>query len=133
MTSTYDLNTNGCLILKADAVERESIKQMVADHGCDYCGQCEANALESLIANSELEWIRPEEIGALTSAPILGIYGNETELPANVKHPEDLLIIGRWDGKTWYQPVSAAWGFMDYAVRSFLQDLIEDGKAVFIS
>jgi hypothetical protein len=28
--------------------------------------------LEEVIANSSLEWIRPEEVGALTSAPILG-------------------------------------------------------------
>jgi hypothetical protein len=28
---------------------------------------------------------------------------------------------------------TAAWGFMDYQVRSFLDDLVETGKAIFIS
>jgi hypothetical protein len=53
-------------------------------------------------------WIRPEEIDALTSAPILG-FRDENENVVRV------------------------WGFMDYAVRSFLQDLVETGKAVFTS
>ena len=68
----------------------------------------EAEALEPLICNSELDWVAPEDIGALTSAPILGIRNPAGE-------------------------VDAAWGFMDYAVRSFVDDLINTGKAIFVS
>ena len=59
---------------------------------------------EGFIANTEWEWISPEDIGALTDAPILGI-----------KDENDNVI--------------EAYGFMDYAVRSILEDL-ESGKAV---
>jgi len=106
MRFTYDLNTNGCLILYAANEDRHAIAELIKAEGTTY--RAEADALESLIANSDLDWIQPEEIAALTSAPILGLrdeHGN----------PE------------------AAWGFMDYQVKSFLEDLRDRGKAVFVS
>lgn len=106
MTFTYDLSTNGCLILKVDSMERSAIADLIAEKGATDRAECEA--LESLIGNSELDWVDPCEIAALTSAPILGIRGEDGE-------------------------VLAAWGFMDYAVRSFLDDLIQTGQAVFTS
>ncbi|SRR6266566_600554 len=106
MTFTYDLNTHGCLILRADSQEQERLRAIIAEHGTTYTAEYEA--LEPLICNSELTWIEPEEIGALTSAPILGLRNEQGE-------------------------PSAAWGFMDYQVRSFVEDLIETGEAVFIS
>ena len=107
MKYTYDLNTNGCLILTADSQERGWLKELANDQG-EFTSRAEYEALESLVANSDLDWIRPEEIGALTDAPILGLRKEDGT-------PE------------------AAWGFMDYAVRSFVQDLIDTGKAVFVS
>ena len=59
---------------------------------------------EDFIANTEWEWLSPEDIGALTDAPILGI-----------KDENDKVI--------------EAYGFMDYAVRSLMSDL-KGGKAV---
>ena len=53
-----------------------------------------------------LEWIRPEDVGALTSAPMLG----------------------RRDGSG---RIVDAFGFMDYQVRSVLGDLAETGEAFF--
>lgn len=64
--------------------------------------------LEPLIANSELEWIGPEEIGDLTDAPMLGIRNYNTN------------------------NVTDRWAFMDYQIISVQQRLIDDGKAVFI-
>jgi len=123
MTYTYDLNTNGCLIIKADDRDRERLKEIRGPVG-EY-GQTERpyvdieyEALEPLICNSELEWIAPEDIGALTSAPILGIRNTDPIKEDPTSHE---------------YPIVAAWGFMDYAVRSFVDDLIETGKAVFIS
>jgi len=106
MRFTYDLNTDGCLILYAANEDRHAIAELIKAEGTT--DRAEAEALESLICNSELEWIQPEEIGALTDAPILGLRDE--------------------DGKP-----EAAWGFMDYQVRSFLTDLRDKGKAVFIS
>jgi len=62
--------------------------------------------LESLVCNSELEWIDPSVTGDLTAAPILAILDEAGQ------------ILHRW-------------GFMDYQVRSVLQDLAERGRAEF--
>ena len=106
MKYTYDLNTHGCLIITATVAERATVKEIMHEHGVTY--SAETLALERLIANSELDWIGPEEIGALTDAPILGLRDKDGE-PTN------------------------AWAYMDYQVRSFLEDLVEHGKAVFLS
>lgn len=63
---------------------------------------------EHLTCNSDLQWVRPEDIGALTSAPILGIRDENDQ-------------------------VIKAWGFMDYALRSPQQDLLDHGYCIFIS
>ena len=78
------------------------------------------DALEWLLCNSELEWSSPEEIGALTSAPILAIYG-DTRL---VNHREAELT-----GKVTVREIQQAWGFMDYQVRSVQGALLETGEA----
>jgi hypothetical protein len=105
MKYTYDGNVKGCLILKADENERRELKELVEEKGTG--DLAEAEALERLIANSELDWIGEGETGDLTTAPMLGI------------RDESGKVLSRW-------------AFMDYQVRSFLTDLIETGKAVFI-
>ena len=67
---------------------------------------CEADILEPLICNSELDWIDPSETGDLTDAPMLGIRG------------EDETVLERW-------------AFMSYQIRSFCDDLLTTGEAVF--
>lgn len=130
MRYTYDLNTNGCLILYADNQDRHAIAELLKSEGPT--SRAEHDALESLICNSDLDWIAPEEIGALTDAPILGFRGDETEVPAGAD--TRFMRVTSSDGeKTYYQPVTAAWGFMDYQIRSFLVDLRDKGKAVFTS
>ena len=59
---------------------------------------------ESILANTEWEWINPEEIGALTDAPILGIKDEN-------------------------ENVIEAYGFMDYAVKSLMVELFVVDKA----
>jgi len=110
MKATYDLNANGCLIITADSSDRKAMREIRRNAKRLRLGDSavECEALENLIANSEIDWVAPEDIGALTSAPILGIRDEE--------------------GK-----VIAAWGFMDYCLRSFVDDLIKTGKAVFVS
>jgi len=65
------------------------------DFGCD---EMMYEFFEDFIANSEWEWISPEEIGALTDAPILGIKDEEGN-------------------------VLEAYGHMDYAVTSLMEAL----------
>lgn len=64
---------------------------------------------EVMTANSELEWIAPEAIGALTDAPILGVV--------------------RYDGNG--GEVYKVWWYPNYMVRSPVQDLLEDGVCIF--
>jgi hypothetical protein len=108
VTFTYDLNTNGCLIIKADTADMAALEGLRNESG-EFDSRAEAIALEDLLANSELDWIQPEECGDLTDAPILGFRDK--------------------DGKA----ADARWGFMDYQIRSFISDLIETGQAVFTS
>jgi len=90
------------LVLKDKKFMDEVSKDYPDDFGSD-------NVLyeffEGFIANTEFEWIAPEEIGALTDAPILGVR-DESET------------------------VIEAYGYMDYAVRSLLEDLRDYGEAV---
>lgn len=69
----------------------------------------ETDVLQELVANSDLDWIWPKECGDLTDAPILGYRDQE----------------GRATGERW--------GFMDYQVRLFTDDLLEKGVAVFVA
>ncbi len=67
---------------------------------------CIEDALGHLIANSELDWIRPEECGDLTDAPILG-YRNENG-----------------------EPTENRWGFMDYQIIDPLEHQRKHGETV---
>jgi hypothetical protein len=107
MKLTYDLNTNGCLIITADSKDKEYILECL-ENSNEGSRASEFEVMEHALCNSELDWVSAEEIGALTDAPILGLRDEQGE-------------------------VTAAWAFMDYQVRSFLQDLLTDGEAVFIS
>ena len=59
---------------------------------------------EKILSNCEFEWGTPEEIGALTEAPVL-VTRDENDKP----------IVG--------------YAYMDYQVKSLLQTLYEQGKA----
>jgi hypothetical protein len=104
----YEINrAKKTLALIADDDDRAFLREM-KEGDPDQFGtiQSEIEALDSLIANSELDWIDPAECGDLTDAPILGI------------RDVDGVPLERW-------------GFMNYQVRTFLGDLIDDGRAVF--
>jgi len=75
------------------------------------CIALEGEWLESLIANSSYEWILPEEIGALTNAPIVG------EVSRNNKDE--------------IEEIHSLFWYPNYAIRSFLEDLAETGKCIF--
>ena len=92
------------LVLKVDD---DAHKMLLAQMDADGIIDTDAAMYELfdyILPNTEWEWIRPEEIGALTSAPILGTKDENEE-------------------------VVEAYGFMDYAVRSLLGDLFEYGEA----
>lgn len=86
--------------------------------------------LGPLTCNSELEWINPADTGDLTDAPMLGILGSavrDDETPRGYNGPKIYV------GPGLVQPILERWAFMDYQVRSVLEDLRDNGECVFIS
>lgn len=85
---------------------------------------------EEMIANSELEWVYPEDTHDLTEAPMLGVLG--TEEPG-VWGQYGRVLIGMWGGQSWFAPIEQRWGYEPYQIRSPLDDLADKGRAVFKS
>jgi hypothetical protein len=114
------------LIITADDLEREALRELGEDIQSDNTMR---EALEPLVCNSELNWVLPEWTGDLTDAPMLGILGNLTTERKG-------MLAGCWpdsEGKsqTWFHPVLERWAFLDYALRSPLEDLRDKGTAEF--
>jgi hypothetical protein len=111
----YYLDQNKNLVITADDEDRAELQalknQCEEDDENFVSDRVMEDILEPLLCNSELEWSRPELIGALTSAPILAISGSEDENDE--------------------APILKAWGYMDYQIRAVQEDLLEYGKAVF--
>jgi len=90
------------------------------------------------LTRKELEWINPMNTGDLTSAPMLGILGDEMtieeiEVAANSKPGIfGSVIFGHSGGKDLHQPILERWAFADYQVRSVLQNLRDYGRVVFV-
>ena len=77
---TLDIEDIGIKVLR-------EIKENCSDDFDDFSSDSVMyDFFEEFIANSEWEWIAPEEIGALTSAPILGIRDEEDKI--EIKQPE---------------------------------------------
>ena len=92
--------------------------------------QLEVEVLENLLANSEIQGINPDDTGDLTCAPMLGILGEEQRQQSG---PYGAVHCGGDEHGPWFQPIMERWAFMDYQVRSFLDDLANHGTATFIS
>lgn len=91
------------LKITIDDIDREFLSEIKEKRGeiCSDAAECEF--FEPFLANSEWRWISPEDICALTSAPILGTMGENDE-------------------------VAEAYGFMDYAVYSMLEEFEDNGE-----
>ena len=97
------------LILSIDPEEQAALQLTRTEDPDDWgTTRLEGEVMEPIICNSELEWIEPWETGDLTDAPMLGVCDEE-------------------------ETILERWAFMNYQVRSFLDDLADHGKATFIS
>lgn len=115
------------LTISVDETERQELRDIQQCGGDCQCDVSMYDFLEPIVCNSELEWINPADTGDLTDAPMLGIYGEEKPF----EH-EDATIPHRISGPNLIQPILERWAFMDYQVRSVLEDLRDKGEAVFI-
>ena len=124
-------NNGHNLVITIDDEERAELREL-HDDDPDHFGTDDAmvDFLEPLVCNSELQWINPADTGDLTDAPILGILGDET---TENKGPYGAVHVGFWDGHARYNTIEQRWGYMDYQLRSPLQDLLDTGKAVFVA
>jgi hypothetical protein len=103
------VNAEGDLEIRVSADTQKFLSQQRrADESYFQSDRGMHDVLDGFLENSEFGWGTPDEIGALTDAPIIVTRGEDGE------------------------PVKA-WGFMDYALRSPQDDLIDKGGAVFQS
>lgn len=85
---------------------------------------------EDMIANSELEWIDPNDTGDLTDAPMLGITGDDQ---ISKEGPYGSFEVGYWEDKAWYRPILQRFAYMDYQVISVLSQLLLNKTVTFSS
>ena len=108
----YTIKPNGDLLIQCSPETRKNVLEYKADYPEKWGTLvAEWEVLEPLLCNSDLDWCQPEEVGALTSAPMLCIRGEE-----NAAGESEIL---------------KCWGFMDYQVRSFCDDLADKGETTF--
>ena len=92
--------------------------------------------LEPLVANDEYAWLPDGCTGDLTSAPMLGVLGDEMPGPDDTDEAVGMGLyhVGRWTHggrlRQMYQPVLKRWAFLAYQVRSPQRDLADDGECV---
>lgn len=136
----YHLDENKNLVITADEEDQRALQELNSEYEekgmCFGCDDALYAALEQLICNSELQWSDAGTIGALTSAPVLAIFGEEMVIEPDSAYKEHGICVGYQitgqDQEVMFgQKVIQAWAFMDYAVRSPQQDLLEYGEAVF--
>lgn len=95
------------LIIKIECDgERQSLQEIFESGEID-SDNARFDFFDNILHHNGWEWIRPEDISALTDAPILGIVGENDE-------------------------VEVAYGWMDYAVTSLLSQLHQYGEATLI-
>ena len=123
----------GTLILTADEETRKEIRELVEDEREKGWQWLEVEALDWLTSNSELQWVTALDTGDMTDAPMLGIVASEDEETRENRGPFGAVYVGRDKKGPIYAPILERWGFMDYAVRSFLEDLMNAGEAVFVN
>lgn len=117
-------NERNALTLKCNTETRERLRELLQEGG--FTRQHEYEMLEGLISNSDLNWIDPSDTGDMTDAPLLGIVGDDVRPQDREAHPPCY-------GWLQYAPILERWGYPHYALRSFLQDLMEAGEATFIN
>lgn len=123
---TYEISPDRKrLTIRVDTGERSDLVRQTQTSGIQ-SDEAMHDWFESLIANSELEWINPADTGDLTDAPMLGVYGEERPFVHG-----DETIPHRVTGPNLIQEVMERWAFLDYALRSPLEDLRDKGFAEF--
>lgn len=83
--------------------------------------------LECLFTNDEFTWLPEGTTGDLTSAPMIGVLGEEIYGSPSLKERVGFYHVGR-DVDEVFRPVLRRWAFMDYAVTSPQAQLADLGE-----
>ena len=130
------LNEDGSILrITVDDEERQLLQEEKQNNEDFESDNFMHDLFETLIGNSEYEWVGPEVVGDLTSAPILGIWGEEIEVGDEIQEEigSGWRITGANGKKRFGQQIQNRWGFMAYQITSVQSELAEKGVAVFIS
>lgn len=122
----FEHNENRLLLTIDD--EEQAELQAMFDEDPDYFTTDEAmwDFFEPLTCNSALTWLRPDDCGDITDAPMLGFVDYENIQNHNVGG------LGAIDlGCREYAPILARWAYMDYQIKSPLEDLLATKQALF--
>ncbi len=127
------LAPNGNLLISLDDGELDELKQLREDMGENFGSDLVMRDwFERFIANSEYNWVLPENVNALTDAPILGILA---EQPRQLGPTEEIgrgnVHVGGDERGPLVIDVVQCWGFMDYAIISLQERLLTEGIAEF--
>lgn len=118
------------LTICVDEQERQELRE-IQSIGADVTMR---DFLSPITCNSDLEWMPEGATSDLTSAPMLGVLGDEgCRQHWALREHFGLVESGQSDHSTLYRGIVERWAFMDYQVRSVLEDLRDKGEAVFIS
>jgi hypothetical protein len=138
----WAIDEHGRLVITATRREQRFLK---AAQRRDQTGQCEPSfdseefmheLLEPMVANDEYIWLCDGCTDDLTSAPMLGVLGDEMPGPDDTGDAMGMGLphIGCWthEGRLrqMYQPVLKRWAFMSYQVSSPQRELADSGKCV---
>lgn len=119
------------LVMKASPEDRARLKKWKDEDPDGWEKLDEGYFFENLTSNDEFSWIPEGVTGDLTSAPMLGIYGEEEDEPDD--YADNWVGSGLVDcGSAVVQPVLYRWAFMDYAVTTPMDALLNDGEAVWM-
>lgn len=99
------------LRIKIDEDAKALMLDLKEDRGEIQSDEAMLDFFHPYLCNSEFEFIAPEDVGALTSAPMLGIKARENE-----------------DDEDSPEYIAEAYAYMDYQVKSILEDLLENGE-----
>jgi hypothetical protein len=135
----WQIDDHGRLIISVTRLEQRSLQ---AAQRRDEKGRCDPpfesdafmhDLLEAMTTNDEYVWLPEGCTDDLTSAPMLGILGEEMPGPDDTADATGmgLVHVGRWNHegrlRQMYQPVLKRWAYMSYAVTSPQRELAESG------
>jgi hypothetical protein len=129
----WQIDEQGRLVITVTKREQRSFQ---AAHRRDQSFDSDAfmhDLLEPLVT-SGFTWLPEACTGDLTSAPMLGILGEEMPGPDQDAIGMGLVHVGCWYHKgrlrQMYQPVLQRWAFMSYAGTSPQRELAQTGECV---